>query len=252
MTYGVYEAAEEYLKQCEREFRKMIPCDVTSLYCGPILTRDGENWYAPVARLRNAARFDTCEYKDGSFSNVLHLDKSIPIPDEAVSMGSDISPEVLFCIDHEKEIKALSFCVEELIDKIDRAWSIFSKPYDVYIVSASYLRYVKRVDPNVISHLTTNVYCGPVAIRNNVQWFAPVTQFPYENEPVSFTYSGGIFCKIVHLNKMIPCPDFVLNRYEIGPLDREAEFCREYYANIAGLGNLTATWIEASKYIARR
>ena len=252
MTYGVYDVSAKYIKQCEKEYRKMIPHDVTQLYCGPILTRNEENWYAPIARLRNANRFDTCEYKNGSFSNVLHLDKSIPVPDDVISMGTDTSPEVLFCIDHEKEIMALSCYVEELIDKIDRAWSIFSKPYDVYLVSASYLRYVKKTDENVISHQITNVYCGPVAIRNNVQWYAPITPALYKNIPVSEIYTGGVFCGIVHLNKMIPCPDFVLRKYDTGPFDPEAKFCREYQDDILGFGNLTATWIEASKYIMRR
>lgn len=251
MNYGVYDVSGEYLEQCEREYRKMIPPDVTRTYCGPILTKDGESWYAPVARLIDAGRFDTCQFRNGSFSNVLHLDKSIPVPDEALSMAFDNSPEILLCIDYEKEIKSLDVHVLELIDKIDRAWSIFAKPYDVYIVSPAYIKYVKRTDQNVISPEITNIYCGPVAIRNNVQWYAPVTPFPHENSPIFGTYTGGKFCETVHLNKMIPCPDFVLNRYENGSIDREAAFCRKNSADITELGNLTASWIEASRYVSR-
>lgn len=251
MNYGVYEVSEEYLEQCEREYRKMIPPQVTRVYCGPIVTRDGESWYAPVARLRDAKRFDTCEFRNGSFSNVLHPDKSIPVPDEAIFMPEDNSPEVLLCFDHEKEIKALDVHVLDLIEKIDRAWSIFTDPYDVYIVSPAYLKFVKKVDRNVIPHEITNVYCGPVAIRNNVHWYAPVTPFPHENSPFSGTYTNGKYCEAVHLNKMIPCPDFVLNRYENGPIDREAAFCRKNFTEITELGDLTASWIEASKYISR-
>lgn len=243
MSHSVYTVSKEFLtslRNAETYECNVIDPKITTTYYGPF-DIDGKKLYAPIAVNKTADR-------PGVWNEILNFDKAIEIPDDMVrEYNGEPSNLIRICINSDDildDFAAEYFKAEK--EKAVRADAACRNEYGVYTIQNAYLSALHSADPNVMKSTDVIAYCGPILRRNNMNWYAPVTKTPYKDGAIMGTYHEGVLCEIVHLHKLIPCPDSVTSKFsEETP---ETLFCIEMKDAIINSGIGTFDILENEKY----
>lgn len=226
-NHGFYRINTKYLTQLRNNNdnnEAVISTDITQLYYGPF-TYNKSDYYIPLISIVD-------------LFNGLRPERAIPVPKNCTE------PENVTLKISDKEYTDLYNRLERILADITIHASQSKAEFSIYDIQPDYLKMLQGDDTDIIA------YCGPIARKTGVNWFAPITKYHEQDTTIHLSIQNHIISGILDMNKLIPCSDEMLSYHNEDTA--ETRFCENNKDEIRLIGVNTLNMILDKPYLASR